>query len=112
MVPSSMACLISMSPYPAPSVSTSRMVVNIPARAPVGPRQVARAARANAISRVQNIRVIATLGRVLAPQENMRVRIDQSRQHRGIREINHFSRRRESALTRRPLFRCGRHAQK
>ena len=44
MVPSSIACLISTSPYPAPSVSTSRIVVN-PCSKARRAATVARAAR-------------------------------------------------------------------
>ena len=39
-------------------------------------------------SRIQDVRVIAALCRVLAPQEDVRVRIDQSRQHGGVRKID------------------------
>src|SRR5262252_4864352 len=39
--------------------------------------------------RTQDIRVVPTLGRILSLQENVRVRIDQTRHNRLLREINH-----------------------
>src|SRR5882762_4620519 len=55
-------------------------------------------------SRFQNIRVVTAFRRVLTPQENMRVRIDQPRQNRRVRKINQRRPRRDLRRTVRHFF--------
>src|SRR5229473_1248210 len=101
IVPSSIACLISMSPYPAPSVSKSRSVVNPCSRARRHAK-VARGAQRN--SGLQNIFVVAALGGIFSPKKNVRVRINQPWQHGSRREIDHRSARRNLRRTIRHFF--------
>src|SRR5437762_1539472 len=59
------------------------------------PHRVGGPRRTQRDSCLQNVYVVAALRRVLAPQEYMRVRIDQPRQNRRIRKINHLRPRRD-----------------
>src|SRR5579859_5628274 len=54
------------------------------------PRRKRRSRRPQRDARFQDVDVVPALLRIFSPQKNVRVRIDQSRQHRRRREVNDF----------------------